>query len=350
MAWFAISDTDRQHFGWSEAQGFLARGSLVVETHLSTDDRPQTLLSLRERFPWERSLSLQAIPGGGIILITSQQGESSHIALDLDASERSDLLRITYSWDAPARWGRLAIERPERGSVRSILAPRPRPLWLDDIKTMTLSHKLIHLDSDVEFFAFSDEIEPLGPMPSLTANVPLLAQGEYRPVAQLMRGDLVHTLEHGLVPILAHISRTAPARGSFRPVRLRAPYFELQKDIIVAPDQKLVVSKPMVEYMFGCEAVLVPARHLVNGTSAIWHDLDLTTTYHQLVLPEHETLLAAGSALESLFIGRIRRKPEHHAQSLLSPLPRSYLPEHMLSAHPVLRPFEAITLVEQSAA
>ena len=107
--------------------------------------------SFRERFPWERSLSLQAIPGGGIILITSQQGESSHIALDLDASERSDLLRITYSWDAPARWGRLAIERPERGSVSSILAPRPRPLWLDDIKTMTLSHKLIHLDSDVEF-------------------------------------------------------------------------------------------------------------------------------------------------------------------------------------------------------
>ena len=122
-------------------------------------------------------------------------------------------------------------------------------------------------------------------MPSLTANVPLLAQGEYRPVAQLMRGDLVHTLEHGLVPILAHVSRTVPARGSFRPVRLRAPYFGLQKDIIVAPDQKLVVSKPMVEYMFGCEAVLVPARHLVNGTSAIWHDLDLTTTYHQLVLP-----------------------------------------------------------------
>ncbi|WP_438991050.1 Hint domain-containing protein [Lentibacter sp.] len=350
MAWFAISDAERQHFALPQTQGFLARGSLVIETRLSSDDRPQTLLAFRERVPWERSLSLQAIPRGGIVLITTQQGESAHVALDLDASERSDLLRITYSWDAPARWGRLAIERPERGSVRSVQAPRPRPLWLEDIKTMTLCHGLIQLDSDVEFFAFSDDIEPLGPMPSLTASVPLLAQDEYRPVARFKRGDLVQTLEHGPVPVLAHLCRTVPARGSFRPVRLRAPYFGLQQDIFVAPDQKLVLSKPMVDYMFGCEAVLVPARHLVNGTSAIWHDLSLTTTYHQLVLPEHETMIAAGAALESLFIGRMRRKPEHHAQSLLSPLSRAHLPEHMLSAHPVLRPFEAITLVEQSAA
>ncbi|MCV2893143.1 Hint domain-containing protein [Lentibacter sp. XHP0401] len=350
MTWLAISDADRQYFSAPDPQSFLPRGSLVVETRLSPDDRPQTLLAYRERYPWERSLSLQAIPGGGIVLITSQNGESAHVALSLEDSERADLLRITYSWDAPARWGRLAIERPERGSVRTVLALRPRPLWLGDIEAMATSRGLIQLDDDVEFFAFSDTVEPLGPMPSLTANVPLMAQEGYRPVDKLARGDLVETVEHGPVPVLAHVSRTVPARGSFRPVRLRAPYFGLQKDIIVAPDQKLVVSKPMVEYMFGCEAVLVPARHLVNGTSAIWQDLDLTTTYHQLVLPEHETLIAAGSALESLFIGRIRRKPENHAQSLLSKLPRNQLPEHLRSAHPVLRPFEAITLVEQSAA
>jgi len=352
MAWFAISDAERQHFALSQSQtqSFLARGSLVVETRLSSDARPRTLLAFHERFPWERSLSLQAIPGGGIVLITSQQGESAHATLELDACERSDLLRITYSWDSPARWGRLAIERPERGSVRSVLMPRPRPLWLEDIRTMTLSHTLTTLDSDVAFFAFSDEIEPLGPMPSLTASVPLLTQDAYHPVARFQRGDFVQTVEHGPVPVLAHIRRTVPARGSFRPVRLRAPYFGLQQDIFVAPDQKLVLSKPMVDYMFGCEAVLVPARHLVNGTSAIWHDLALTTTYHQLVLPEHETMIAAGAALESLFIGRMRRKPEEHAQSLLGALSRAHLPEHMLSAHPVLRPFEAITLVEHCAA
>ena len=350
MSWIAIADADTRHFSAPDVQGFLPRGSLVIETRLSPEERPQTLLAYRERHPWERSLSLQAIPGGGIVLITSQNSESAHVALALEASERADLLRITYSWDAPARWGRLAIERPERGSVRTVLAPRPHPLWLTDIQTMATAPHMIQLDGDVEFFAFSNCVEPLGPMPSLAANVPLLTQGQYRPVSKLQQGDLVETVEHGAVPVLAHVSRTVPARGSFRPVRLRAPYFGLQQDIIVAPDQKLVVSKPMVEYMFGCEAVLVPARHLVNGTSAIWQDLKLTTTYHQLVLPEHETLIAAGSALESLFIGRIRRKPENLAQSLLGPLLRNSLPEHMLSAHPVLRPFDAITLVEQSAA
>jgi hypothetical protein len=350
MGWIAISAAEQRWYDGAPDQAFLARGSLVVEAHLSPEARPQRLLAYQAHHPWERSLSLQAIPGGGVVLVLSQNGESHHVTLALEASERADLLRITYSWDGPARWARLAIEHPERGTVRSVLAPPPHPLWRADIKIMATRPDAVQTDEDLVFFAVSDTIEPLGPTPSLGAHVPLQTSAGYRPVSALTQGAFVDTLERGPTPVLAHLSRTVPAFGSFRPVRLRAPYFGLQQDIVVAPDQKLVVSQPMVEYMFGCEAVLVPARHLVNGTSAIWQDGALTATYHQLVLPNHETLLAAGTPLESLFIGRLRRKLELQAQSQLSAFKRADLPEHMLSAHPVLRPFDAITLVEQCAA
>lgn len=354
MTWFAIRDEETRHFEPADrglpTDRFVPTGSLVIEARLSSDGRPRTLLSFRDVHPWERSLTVKALPSGGIVLVQSQNGEMRHMALSIDTTERADLLRITYSWDAPSRECALSIECPERGTVRHTEAKQPWPLWQDDVKAMALSDYMAEIDRGVEFIAFSDRIEPVGPMPSLSASVPLLCSGAFRPAGKIRKGDLVETLENGPVPVLDHVHRTVPARGSFRPVRLRSPYFGLQRDIVVAPDQKLVVSQPMVEYMFGCEAVLVPARHLVNGTSAIWEDRATTITYHQLILPAHETLIAAGSPVESLFIGRMRRKKDLHERSLLSGRPRHALPEHMLSAHQVLRPFEAITLVEQCAA
>ena len=73
----------------------------------------------------------------------------------------------------------------------------------------------------------------------------------------------------GVVPVLHKLDRVVPARGSLAPVRLRAPYFGLLDDVIVAPEQRLVIDGSEVEYLFNQEAVLVPARHLVNGFAAM---------------------------------------------------------------------------------
>ena len=162
------------------------------------------------------------------------------------------------------------------------------------------------------------QIEPLGPMPALTGNVPIRTPCGYRRVGHLKRGDLILTEMGETVPVLHVIRRRVPARGSFRPVRLRAPYFGLRQDVIVAPHQRLVLSGSQVEYTFGREAVLVPARYLINGVSALAVDGPDELTYHQLLLPDHEVLLAAGCPMESLYIGRLRRKPEQLAASLLA--------------------------------
>ncbi|MCW8842918.1 MAG: hypothetical protein OQK00_05830, partial [Rhodobacteraceae bacterium] len=59
---------------------------------------------------------------------------------------------------------------------------------------------------------------------------------------------------------------------------------------------------------------------------------------------------AAGAYLESLDIGRLRRKGDLHAASLLAGLGRNRLPEHVARPYPVLGAFEASTLATQRSA
>jgi len=362
MGWIAISDAAESRFcaGGFEPKGSpellrldngaLSQGSLMVESRLSPDGRPQTLLSFDRLHPRPYKLSIQAVPGGGLVLVIADGDEVFHTALHHDSQDRADILRITYSWDVARGWGRLAIERPEYDRVASVELDRAPPLQLEDIRAISTDPRRRHLDKDVLFFAISDRVEPIGPMPSLTGEVPILGQGRYEMAGKLRRGDMVETLESGLSPVLQVVRRTVPACGSFRPVRLRAPYFGLLRDVIVAPDQRLVVGGSEVEYTFGREAVLVPARHLVNGISAIQLTGMVTMTYVQVILPRHDSVIAAGCPLESLYVGRIRRNRAQLGASLLAPFQRALLPEHARSSYPMVKPFEAITLMQRRAA
>ncbi|MCR8548771.1 Hint domain-containing protein [Salipiger sp. P9] len=357
MSWIAIAGEERR---WTDEAVFdaalrprdqlLARGSLLIETRLSAEGRPQTLLSYERSHPWPGALSLQALPGGSIVLVMSQGTEVFHTLLDYPADARTDVLRLTFSWDSTRRWGRLALERPDSDKVAMRVTPPPPPLVLEDIFTMTRRPQLCQTDPDLVFFAVSDEIEPVGPMPSLTGNVPVATSGGYRCLKDLRCGDTVHTRNSGLVPVLHRVSRVVPALGSFRPVRLRAPYLGLKRDVVVAPFQRLVIGGSEVEYTFGREAVLVPALSLVNGFAAVQEEGLLTLRYHNLLLPSHDAFIAAGAALESLYVGRLRRDRDRLSASLLAECRAGLLPEQHRAGYQVLRPFEAITLAEARAA
>ncbi len=364
MTWIALTDHDDRRLSLrglgsdkkdtpvlADNPGtLLTRGTLMFETRLSGDGRPQVLFGYKTEFPGLRSLTFQAIPGGGIAMVQVQGKDITHAAIKHKDSGRTDVVRIVYSWDSVARWGRMTLEQPEEFTVLSVTVNNPRPLNLADIRDLMLGQNGQTFAPDMIFAALSDRIEPIGPMPTLLPSTPLATPWGYKPAAQLQRGDTVLTQGSGVVPVLHRVSRTVPARGSFRPVRLRAPYFGLQQDIIVSPDQRLMIDGPEVEYLFNQEAVLVPARHLVNGFAALAEPCGPMIRYTQLVLPAHETMLAAGTALESLYIGRIRRSPEHLHSSVLHALDRGSLPEHGRPVHQVLRWFEAIHLARQRAA
>ncbi|WP_101067535.1 Hint domain-containing protein [Roseovarius salinarum] len=330
----------------------LPRGTLLLETRLSPDGRPETLLGFDKRHPWRASLTVKVLPGGGFVLVVAQGDDVRHATLPHHPDGRSDAVRLSYSWDAPARSGRLTLERPENDRVVTVPLSNPPPLPLADLQEMIARPTGRASNGPVTFFALSDRVEPVGPMPGMTGRLPVATPRGLCEVRALRRGDTVlSATAGGAVPVLRAVRRTVPAFGSLRPVRLRAPYFGLRCDVMVAPEKRLVVGGADVEYLFGCEAVLVPARHLVNGVSALRATGPLLVTYHDLLLPAHEPVpCGGGAALESLFIGRIRRRPEDLAASILAGAERAHLPEHAAPAWPVLRPTEAITLAETRAA
>ena len=363
MTWIALADDDGQEFSLTGLDGdtsqepevgtgphaLLVRGSLMVEARLSPDGRPQTLFDYRGGDGWLSALTLQA-DSNGITLIIAQNDDVVHTTVQHPDAGHPELVRITYSWDAPGRWARLAIERPE-GCVASIVdIDNPRPMLVSDLHSLFIDQTKRHVSEDVTFIALSNQVEPVGPTPKLSTQTPIETADGYRPAGKLRRGDLVRTKTGDLVPVLGVLHRTVPARGSFAPIRMHAPYFGLEQDIIVAPDQRLVLRGAEVQKLFGKDAVLVPARHLVNGKATIHHPGMTTIAYRQIFLPGHEAVIAAGLATESLYIGRLRRKPAQLRASLLAGFERSDLPEHGYSAIPVLPWFDAITLAAYRAA
>lgn len=360
MGWIAISHKNgawvdpvgmgRSAPGARPSPDLIRRGTILIETRLSAEMRPQILFAFERTRPGPGRFSLQALPNGGLVLVDAQGHEMTHGTLPFVSDGRLDVLRLTYSWDVNAGWARLTLERPESELIQTVEISEPRPISVDDLR-LALEHDIrCDIGEAVSFVAVSDEIEPVGPMPGLTADVPITTmQGEKR-AAEIVRGDLVVTDGGDVVPVLQVVKRMVPAHGSFRPIRLRAPYFGLKRDIAVAPQARLVMHGTQVEYMFGREAVLVPARHLVNESSAFVAKGPDLVTYHHLLLPGHEVLMAHECPLESLYIGRLRRKPEALASSVLAGFDRARLPEHAKPVWPVLKPFEAITLVTMHAA
>lgn len=332
------------------ADSLLARGTILVEATLSPDRRPQTLIGFNRDHPWCSSLSLNTLPGGGVALVLTQGTDVIHATLPDRLPARGETVRITYAWDAPARHGRLSVEHPSSGRIFLTDVEAPKPIPLSDLRLLVHDPAWTEPGGEITLLAISTTPEPIGPQPTLRPDVPIATPGGYRPAGSLRTGDLVRTMTGQSVPVLDVLHRTVPASGSFAPVRLRAPYFGLRRDIVVAPDQHLVIGGSDVEYTFGRERVLVPARHLVNGTSALNERSGPTTRYVQVLLPGHEVLIAAGAPAESLFIGRLRRKRALLAASVLHRYPRAYLPEHAQSAYRVLKPYEAMTLAAQRAA
>ncbi|QGX99972.1 hypothetical protein EI983_17535 [Roseovarius faecimaris] len=359
MGWIGLFDGDTPRFdrkGLTNARlassplpppdTMMPRGTLLAETRLSPDGRPRMLLQIGRDHPWQFSLSLQALPGGGFILIETQEDRMRHVTLPHVPDGRMDVIRLTYRWDAPGKTGRLTMERPEADTSHSVEMPPPHALPMADLAQVIIHphYRASETETGISLLALSDRIEPQGPLPGLTGSVPVATPSGFMPAGALRRGDLVQTQSGEAVPVLQTVRQVMPAHGTLRPVRLRAPYFGLRRDIVVAPHQRLVISGSQVEYLFGREAVLVPARHLINNVSALPATGPDLVTYHHLLLPNHEVINAAGCPVESLYVGRLRRKPDALAASLLAPFDRAHLPEHPQPVWPVLKPFEAVAL------
>lgn len=364
MAWLSLVDASERRFSLlgighdrreerrhsNNPEYRLARGSLLLDMQLSPGNGPQELLGFDRDGADPHSLSIRAIPGVGISVMQIEGDAIAHAAVRHEASGQTETLRITFVWDCARHWARLTVECTDENKTASCDVKGLRPMRLDDLRDMFMGRGTQTLSPDVSFAALSDQIEPIGPMPSLSPDAPVATPQGYRPAGDLRRGDTVISFEGDVVPVLHSVTRTVPARGSFAPLRLRAPYFRLMKDVIVAPHQNLMITGADVEYLFGQETVLAPARHLVNGFSALREIGSPTQIYTQLILPNHETIVVSGTPMDSLNIERIRRNRDYCAATLLRGIDRSSLPDHGHAGLKVLKSFEAVQLVRERAA
>lgn len=329
----------------------LVRGSLTAEFRLPASTRPEPLLLFSQGGGWPLKLALHAVPGGGVTLVLEQSGQVLHRTLNPSAGGRSGDLRLTYGWDAPKRAGRLALENADGSSLLLEDLAAPQPWRLADLAALMQPGPFRFTAPGLDYLALSSRIEPSGPQPGLAPATPVAVPGGLRPLGSLRRGDLVLNTGGKAVPVLQTVRRRVPCAGSFRPVRLRAPYFGLRQDLPVASFQRLLIGGSEVEYLFGEDAVCVPALHLAGTRTAIAGPApELLSDYCQVILPDHAPILAAGTVMESLHIGRLRRDPARLAASLLAAADRQTLPEHAAPVRPVLRAFDATVLAERRVA
>lgn len=332
---------------------FLTSGAIMLETKLTSSSGPQRLFGFEHSAPWSRSFAVHAIPGAGVALIIRTGEEIYHTTMDFHPAARMETLRVTLCWDVLANSYWLTLESPEgAGFKQQDIAPLP-PMLREDLAAFSGPSAQGNLCRDVLFLAVSDCPVTTGPAPSISLQAPVETPTGPVPMGLLAAGDIVET-SFGAMPVQFKATHDVPALGTFRPILLRAPYFGLTQDVVVSASQRLLVGGAEVEYMFGREAVLINAGSLVKGSTA--RDLILDADempvmrYAQLVLPRHVAPRISGAEMESLFVGRLRRKSGAYRRSCLGACPMNTMPEHVRDGTPVLDAFEAAALLEARAA
>jgi len=323
----------------------LPRGSLYAEADLGRWKRDdQILFLLHRKGPETSHISVHLGADGAIIYGRRLGGEHRQVTLSTDDLRLEGTIRLTISWDMTARRGLLSLEVVSDGTLLQKEFTDPLPWLPADVMRLKAPAGDVAFGPSLRSLGLSDGLEPVGVAPGLAAGTPVLTPSGLRPIEAINAGDMVQTCDGDNRPVIWSGCREVLARGRFRPIRLHAPYLGLAGDVVVAPEQRLVIRGAEVEYLFSEEAALVEAHTLLHSNFAAIEPAGATIRYHQVLLEEHAILNIAGAQMESLFIGDLRSNPGVLRTTILGNFPAGRLPIHNKLAYPALRNYEAVTL------
>ena len=134
-----------------------------------------------------------------------------------------------------------------------------------------------------------------------------------RPVERLQPGDRVETLNHGLQPIRWIGTRQVPAIRNLAPIVISAGAMDNDRDLIVSPQHRILVTGWRAEMLFGEPEVLVAAKYLVDGDK-IYRATGGDVTYFHICFDRHEIIFAENQPTESFLPGPMGAKTLHPAQ------------------------------------
>ena len=286
-------------------------GTLVLELDLGDIARAKgPVLSLAPRGGPECSFTIEPMADGRMHLLRRHGVAVSHLSVGLGREPASGRLRLSYHWDRARGRSLLTAENLTRGTIRQHEARGALPVHPGEVAALSSADGSARFHPALDWVGLADHWQTVGPVPGLAPGTLVDTGDGPRPIETLRPGDLVRTADAGDVPVLWQGRIAAPAIGALRTVRLVAPHFGLPADLTLRSVQRVALSGADVEYLFGEDRVLVEARHLVDGQSAVWGPEGGIEVSHGLLLERHALIRAGGLWTESLYLGRIGRTPD----------------------------------------
>ena len=264
--WIALSDQPDLPAAPQQA-GALEHGVLVFEIEMPLAGAG-VLLDLRAGSGADEvALSLFHDLGAGVALLHRQGGRVLRHVLPGPLPQKIGVARLSFGWDMRGRgWW---MEMDLAGQRLRAEGAAAMPIRRADLMALCAGGAgVIRHPAVLWFGAMQGRAQP-GPLGWLGVATPVLTRQGPVAAGALRPGDRVMTRDHGAVALVAVTRVQVPSRGSMAPIRLRAPYFGQGGDMLVSPDQPVLITGPEAEYLFGEEEVLVLARHLADGQMAV---------------------------------------------------------------------------------
>lgn len=283
---------------------------------------PVIFQSTRTR-PWAQSLCCRQSSHGDITVSVSLNEETCFsITCPAPSEARSNATLVTFSWNRSHSFAALTVEdafsqKGNTATAANLMPPLLQGLMADVTAAPTMK--------PLDFVAYSDRVEPVGPMPGIHPLTQIDTLKGSKPACDLNRGDTILTTE-GPQTILARLEKEMLPVGVFAPVRLLTPHLGLRKDILLARHQPVYFSGSTVEYELGLDSITIPAAYLEMLKES--QDTVEPQRYYQFLLAKPAGIQAHGALVQSLNIGRMRRDHDALSRSLLASLDPAYLPDH----------------------
>lgn len=274
--WIALSDLNSPERS-VDPDALLGAGVFVMELALPLDGAT-ILLDYRADDGWHRTFAVFHDLAAGLVVMHRQgKSVSRHVLpgpLPVLSHDDSGTARLSFRFDALQRRWDLCFEIVVVNGAASPArvtssGTNPLPMRLSDMMALCGGNGLAHRAAPVLWFGVTKGAQPPGRAPWVGQRTAISTSRGLVPAGHLKPGDRVHTVEDGLVPLLAVHRFDLPNRGSFAPVLLRSPFFGARQDLLVASDQMIALSGVEVEYLFGEDEVLVEAGYMVDGRTAL---------------------------------------------------------------------------------
>lgn len=247
--------------------GMIHAGLFVMEIALPLAGA-MVVLNHQSDHGWPRTFAVFHDLAAGLVILHRQGKSVARHVLPGPLPYGRGTGRLLFRFDAPARIWDMSFELlgSDPPALISSSGRNPMPLHLSDLAQMCTARRG---DGPVLWFGLTRGAAPPARAAWIGQRTPV--ETSLGPVAagNLTPGTMIMTADHGPLPLRVLRNLTLPARGSFAPVLLRAPFFGQRQDLLVSADQLVAVTGAEAEYLFAEESVLMRAGDIVDGRTAL---------------------------------------------------------------------------------